>query len=134
MIEIVYLGEKDKIKEVEVQEAILGILQVLELEYGADRKKYEDDGGYVLVVDKEEDFQEIKNKAYIDCNTIIPEYVNEIISDWLPQMRLYILIISLFLNLQFLDCRTHIVLYPYLLMMASDPFKLLNILLARHSS
>ena len=34
----------------EVQETIQGILQVLDTEYGADRNKYEDDEGYVIVV------------------------------------------------------------------------------------
>lgn len=79
MIEIAYLKEKDKIKTMpqEVQVTILGILQVLESEYGKDRK-YEDDGGYVVSLGKEEDLEELKDKAYIDCNDIIPEFVDKI--------------------------------------------------------
>jgi hypothetical protein len=80
MIEIAYLKEKDKIKSMpqEVQETILGILQVLELEYGKDRK-YEDDGGYVVVVEQEKDFEKIKEVAYIDCDDVIAEYVDKIV-------------------------------------------------------
>ncbi|GFZ30779.1 hypothetical protein CSC2_13050 [Clostridium zeae] len=51
MIEVSYLREYGKVKSLpmEVQETIQGILQILDTEYGADRNKYEDDGGYVLV-------------------------------------------------------------------------------------
>lgn len=80
MIEIAYLKEKDKIKAMpqEVQEIILEILHVLESEYGKDRR-YEDDGGYVVILEKEEDFEELKGKAYIDCKDVIPEYVDKIL-------------------------------------------------------
>lgn len=79
MIEIGYLKEKDKIKSMpqEVQDTILRILEVLDTEYGADRN-YEDDGGYVLVIEKAQHFQELKEKTYIDCEDVIPEYVDKI--------------------------------------------------------
>jgi len=38
----------------------------LDKEYGSERLKYEDDGGYVAILEKKEDFQQIKNNAYID--------------------------------------------------------------------
>ena len=81
MIELAYLADMDKVKSIaeEVQKVIGGILQVLDSEYGANRDKYEDDGGYVVVVEKEEDFQIIKDKIYIDCDSIIPEYVDKIV-------------------------------------------------------
>lgn len=81
MIELSYLREKDKMKllPLEVQETIQGILQILDTEYGADRDKYENDGGYVIVVEKNEDFEEIKDKTYIDCDDIIAEYVDKIL-------------------------------------------------------
>ncbi|APF21399.1 hypothetical protein ONV75_18645 [Clostridium sp. LQ25] len=83
MIEIAYLREKDilKIKPQEVQETIQEILQILDIEYGTSRNKYEDDGGYVIVVEKKEDFEEIKDKIYIDCDDIIAEYVDKIVCD-----------------------------------------------------
>ncbi|MBK5241681.1 hypothetical protein [Clostridium sp.] len=81
MIEISYLKEKEILKGLpwEVQENIKGILQILDREYGENRNKYEDNGGYVLVIEKEEDFKKIKRKVYIDCNHIIPEYVDRVI-------------------------------------------------------
>jgi len=81
VIEVSYLRENEKVKSLpkEVQETIQGILQVLDNEYGADRNKYEDDGGYVIVVEEEKDFEEIKGKAYIDCTDVAAEYVDNIV-------------------------------------------------------
>ena len=79
MIEIAYLKEKDKIKSMpqEVGDVILGILEILSSEYGEDRN-YEDDGGYVVVIEKAEEFQELKEKTYIHCDDVIPEFVDKI--------------------------------------------------------
>lgn len=81
MIEIAYSREKGIFKNMpqEVQEAIERILEILDTEYGVERNKYEDDGGYVVVVEKIEDFKEIKDKKYIDCNEVIAEYVDKIV-------------------------------------------------------
>ncbi|NMM65254.1 hypothetical protein HBE96_21965 [Clostridium sp. P21] len=81
MIELAYLTDMNKVKALtdEVQNIIEGILHVLDSEYGTSRDKYEDDGGYVVVIEKEEDFQIIKDKIYIDCDSIIPEYVDKIV-------------------------------------------------------
>jgi len=81
MIEISFSREFEKLKTQpkEVQETIQAILQILDTEYGEDRDKYKDNGGYVLVVEKNKDFEEIKVKTYIDCNGgFIPEYVDQI--------------------------------------------------------
>lgn len=81
MIELAYLLDMNKVKSLpeEVQKVVKGILQVLDSGYGDNRDKYEDDGGYVVVVESEEDFQIIKDKIYIDCDSIIPEYVDKIL-------------------------------------------------------
>lgn len=81
MVQLAYLKEMDKVKSMpqEVQEVIKGILEVLDEEYGADRDKYEDYGGDVLVVERKEDFEYIKDKTYIDCNDVIVEYADKII-------------------------------------------------------
>ncbi|AVQ37751.1 hypothetical protein C7M56_03260 [Clostridium botulinum] len=81
MMEIAYLREKEILKTIpqEVQETILGILQILDIEYGANRNKYKDDGGYVIIVEKKEDFKKIKNKTYINCDDVIAEYVDKIV-------------------------------------------------------
>lgn len=80
MIEIAYLKEKDKIKSLqnEVQEVIQIILKVLDTEYGANRN-YNNDGGYVIVVEKLEDFNEMKKNTHIDCDEVIAEYVDKIV-------------------------------------------------------
>ncbi|MBU3197200.1 hypothetical protein KPL26_10980 [Clostridium algidicarnis] len=78
MIEISYLKEQDSIKLMpqNIKEVIWGILMVLESEYGRDRK-YEDDGGYVMGLEKKEDFMKLRDKSYIDCDDVIAEYVDK---------------------------------------------------------
>ena len=81
MIEITYLREMEKIQAIpiEVQEVIKGILEILDSEYGADRDKYADNGGYVVVVESIEDFNEIQKKTNIDINGVIVEYVDKMV-------------------------------------------------------
>ena len=81
MKEIAYLKQEKLIKEMplELQKTILKIIEILDLEYGANRNKYKDDGGYVIIVERNEDFEELKNKRNIECNRIIPEYVDKIV-------------------------------------------------------
>ena len=81
MIEIAYLKEKEKLKNLpqEVKLTVLDIVKVLDSEYGEDRDKYLDCGGYVIVVEKAEDIEKIKKEISIDCDEDIPEYVNKIL-------------------------------------------------------
>ena len=81
MIEITYLRDMQRVQRlpVEVQEAIKGVLEILDSEYGANRDKYVDDGGYVIVAESIEDFEEIQNKINIDINDVIVEYVDKIL-------------------------------------------------------
>lgn len=81
MIELGHLVEREKLKPLPqgVQETIEGILQVLDTEYGTYRDVYQDDGGYVIVIERKEDLEEIKGKACIDCDTATPEYVDKIV-------------------------------------------------------
>ncbi|MBN1034502.1 hypothetical protein DWC20_02935 [Clostridium botulinum] len=80
MIEITYLREMKKVQALssEVQEVIKGILEILDSEYGAARDKYADDGGYVVVAERIEDFNQIQKKTNIDINNVIVEYVEKI--------------------------------------------------------
>ena len=71
--------EKVQALPIEVQEVIKGILEILDSEYGTDRDKYADNGGYVVVVESSEDFKEIQKKTNIDVNDIIVEYVDKIV-------------------------------------------------------
>lgn len=63
---------------IEVQEVIKGVLEILDSEYGSNRDKYVDDGGYVIVVESIEDFKEIQKKTNIDINNVIVEYVDKV--------------------------------------------------------
>lgn len=80
MIELTHLVEKHKVDKlpVEVQENIEGILTILDEEYGENRDKYKDDGGYVIVVEEKADLQIIREKTHIDVNDVIVEYVDKI--------------------------------------------------------
>ncbi|CAI3565517.1 hypothetical protein [Clostridium neonatale] len=80
MIELAHLKEISKADRLpkEVQENIEGILSILDEEYGADRDQYKDNGGYVIVVEDESDFPIIKEKAHIDVDNVIVEYVDKI--------------------------------------------------------
>lgn len=83
MIEITYLREMEKVQAlpVEVQGIIKGVLEILDSEYGADRDKYSDDGGYVVVAENIEDFEEIHKKTNLDVNDVIVEYVDKLVCD-----------------------------------------------------
>ena len=89
MIELSYLGEMDKVKAMpqEIQETVQDILQILDIEYGAARDKYADDGGYVIVLEEKEDFAKIKDKTYIDCDNIIAEYVDKIVCSHMRKVK-----------------------------------------------
>nr|WP_207719873.1 hypothetical protein [Clostridium algidicarnis] len=63
----------------ESKKVVEGLLQVLNIEYGTNRDKYKDNGGYVVVIEKKEYFIKIRNKAYIDCDTVIPEYIDKVV-------------------------------------------------------
>jgi hypothetical protein len=81
VIEVSHLNEIECLRCLpnELQEKLYSILQVLDEEYGSERMKYEDAGGYVVIIEKKEDMQKIKNQTYIDFDEIIPEYVDKII-------------------------------------------------------
>ena len=64
---------------IEVQEVIKGILEIFDSEYGADRDKYADNGGYVVVVESIKDFKELQEKTNIDVNDVIVEYIDKVV-------------------------------------------------------
>lgn len=80
MIELTHLKEINKADRLpkEVQENIEAIISILDEEYGSNRDQYKDNGGYVIVVEDESDFQIIKEKAHINVDDVIVEYVDKI--------------------------------------------------------
>lgn len=71
--------EKVQVLPYEVQAVIRGILEILDSEYGANRDKYADDGGYAVVAESIEDFREIQKRSNIYVNNVIVEYVDKIL-------------------------------------------------------
>lgn len=78
MIKVIYEREVKNLENLpnEVIEIIKSILNVLDRAYGENRT-VNDDGGYVVVIEDESDFEELK-KIYIDVDDLIPEYVDKI--------------------------------------------------------
>lgn len=78
MIEISYLREKEILRTLpkEVGAVVLRILQILDTEYGENRNKYADDGGYVIIAENLEDLQQVSKNTYIDWNDVIPEFTD----------------------------------------------------------
>jgi hypothetical protein len=60
-------------------------LDILDTEYGADRDQYSSDGGYVAIVESEEDLREIESRHGVYINgeeePSIAEYVEELVTD-----------------------------------------------------
>jgi hypothetical protein len=81
MIELTHLREGEIVKKLpsEVQQSIKEVLKILDYEYGEDRDKYKDDGGYVVVIEKYDDFKKLKQRVQIDCDEVIAEYVDKIV-------------------------------------------------------
>lgn len=77
MIGLLNLKEMKKVSMFpnEVQNNIKGILTILDEAYGEDRSK-NDDGWYVIVVEKKDDFKEIENSTNINIDNVIVEYID----------------------------------------------------------
>lgn len=77
MIELVHLEEMNKVRMLpsEVQNNIQSILTTIDEAYGEDRDK-DDDRGYVVVVEEEDDFELIKKNTNIIIENVIVEYVD----------------------------------------------------------
>ncbi|WP_032076107.1 hypothetical protein [Clostridium drakei] len=77
MIKIAYRSEIVTIKHlpVEVVNVVSEIATILDDNYGEERNA-DDDGGYILVVENEEDIKKLNDEIGIDISTAIPEYVD----------------------------------------------------------
>ena len=77
MIGLLNLKEMKKVSMFpnEVQNNIRGILTILDEAYGEERSK-NDDGWYVIVVEKKDDFKEIENSTNINIDNVIVEYID----------------------------------------------------------
>lgn len=73
-----FVNVKDMTEEVKLppflKKQILEDLEVYDSEYGEDRDQYAGLGGYVAVIEKEEDFKPLEDKHYIMIIRETPEY------------------------------------------------------------
>lgn len=71
-------------------------LDILDTEYGADRSKYESDGGYVVIIESEEDLREIESRHGVYINgeeePSIAEYVEELIDNNISYLQMLFLL------------------------------------------
>lgn len=77
MIKIAYRKEIGSINHLplEVVNVVSEIAAILDDNYGKERNA-DDDGGYILVVENEEDIKKLNDEIGIDITTAIPEYVD----------------------------------------------------------
>jgi len=60
-----------------LKESVQAVLEILDSNYGENRDVKRDLGGYVVIVEDEQDLEELNN-IHIDVNTAIPEFVDVI--------------------------------------------------------
>lgn len=80
MIKIGHKREVKNIKDLpkEVLEVVTGIVAILDTYYGENRDVDNEDGGYVLIIQSEEDIEKLEEfDIYID-EEMYPEYVDKI--------------------------------------------------------
>ncbi len=82
-IKMIKIGHKREVKNIkdlpeEVLEVVRGIVATLDTYYGKNRDVDNEDGGYVLIIQSEEDIERLEEfDIYID-EEIYPEYVDRI--------------------------------------------------------
>jgi hypothetical protein len=69
--------DSEKIKglfPIEVISEVTNILKILDENYGSDREIYEDDGGYICIIENNKDVEELKSKYELDLYEAIQEH------------------------------------------------------------
>lgn len=62
---------------------VIGIATIIEENYSSDRDVFEDDGGYICIVQSDHDVAELKSQYELDLESITPEYCTKISDDWI---------------------------------------------------
>lgn len=76
MIKIAHVKETENLNlSQEVVSVIKEIAVILDTEYGEERDVDGGDGGYILVIESEEEFEDLED-IYINIEDVIPEYVD----------------------------------------------------------
>lgn len=72
----------------EVFEEITRIANILDDNYGVDRDIFEEDGGYICIVENDTDVAELNAKHEVDLSEAIPEICTKISDGWLNALIL----------------------------------------------
>ncbi|MDD3571255.1 MAG: hypothetical protein PHY44_09170 [Lachnospiraceae bacterium] len=62
---------------------VMGTAKIIDETYGADRDVFEEDGGYICIVENDTDVTELKTKYEMDLYTTNPEYCTKLSKEWL---------------------------------------------------
>ena len=97
MIKLLHVSDKSKIShlEEEVQTYALEALTILDEEYGPDRDPINDLGGYVVILENPEDFQELEHLHNMDLTkNPCPEFVDFIFTEHGPRYTASLFLLS----------------------------------------
>jgi hypothetical protein len=78
--------EAEKLMELlpeEVFVEVVGTAKIIDETYGAERDVFEEDGGYICIVENDTDATELNEKREIDLYTTDPEYCTKLSDGWL---------------------------------------------------
>lgn len=66
----------------DVQSKVKELLKILDSEYGEDRDVDKDWGGFIAIIEGEQDFEVLKKEYYLDVEVAEPEWSMEINESW----------------------------------------------------
>lgn len=72
----------------EVYQRVTTISIILDENYGSDRNIYEDDGGYICIVENDNDTEELKVLHGLDLSSMTPEYCTSLSDKWVELLVL----------------------------------------------
>jgi|GEM_PF-2719987 hypothetical protein len=78
--------EAEKLKELlpeEVFVEVMGTAKIIDETYGAERDIFQNDGGYVCIVENDTDVTDLNSKYEVDLYTTAPEYCTKLSDGWL---------------------------------------------------
>ncbi|MEA5083672.1 MAG: hypothetical protein VB018_05905 [Lachnospiraceae bacterium] len=67
----------------EVFVEVMGTAKIIDETYGSDRDIFENDGGYICIVENDTDVIELNSKYEVDLYTTAPEYCTKASDKWL---------------------------------------------------
>ena len=84
MIKLGKVKEMAKIQGLgkDVQSKVEELLKILDSEYGEDRDIDKDWGGFIAIIEEEQDFEVLKKEYYLDVEVAEPEWSMEINELW----------------------------------------------------